>query len=156
MSDNILKERAERIENAFKLLQGNKDNLGNLPGIIRQLVTLRVWEGYEWKGKTIIFSSFREFVETPPPQGLGTTVDELITFCKKYPEVADLVDKTVQEQAPTYRHPEGDILSSSKESHGHIFSKIPSSFTKSGRKRRELRKSYVIEFLKVKSVQIMR
>ena len=44
---NILHERAERVEEAFRLLQGNKDSLGNIPGVLRQLISLKVWEGYD-------------------------------------------------------------------------------------------------------------
>jgi hypothetical protein len=106
MSDStILHERARRVEEAFHLLQGNKDNLGNIPGILRQLISLRVWEGYDWRGKTVSFGTFREFVEAPPPEGLGTTIDELVRFCRKYPEIADQIDQTVQEQVPDYRPP---------------------------------------------------
>lgn len=104
---NILKERAARVEDAYRLLQGNKDGLGNIPGVLRQLISLKVWEGYDWRGKEVKFTTFREFVETPPPQGLGTTIEELINFCKKYPEIADLVDQTVQEQMPDYQPPAG-------------------------------------------------
>lgn len=104
---NILKERAARVEDAYRLLQGNKDGLGNIPGVLRQLISLKVWEGYDWRGKEVKFTTFREFVETPPPEGLGTTVEELINFCKKYPEIADLVDQTIQEQAPSYTPPAG-------------------------------------------------
>ncbi len=111
MNDKILKERAQRVEDAYRLLQGNKDGLGNIPGILRQLISLKVWEGYDWKGKTVTFSTFREFVETPPPEGLGTTIEELIGFCKKYPEIADLVDETTQEQAPSYQAPKGNTPS---------------------------------------------
>ena len=103
---NVLKERAARVEDAYRLLQGNKDGLGNIPGILRQLISLKVWEGYDWRGKVVAFSSFREFVETPPPEGLGTTIEELIGFCKKYPEIADLVDQTIQEQTAIYQPPE--------------------------------------------------
>jgi hypothetical protein len=103
MNDNILSERADRVENAFRLLQNNKDSLGNIPGILRQLVSMRVWEGYSWKGKTITFGTFREFVEASPPEGLGASVEDLVTFCKKYPEIAELIDQTVQEQMPEYR-----------------------------------------------------
>ena len=106
MSDDIMKERALRVEEALRLLQGNKDNLGNIPGILRQLVTMRVWEGYDWKGNTITFGSFQEFVETPLPEGLGTTISELIGYCKKYPEIADLIDQIVVGQKTVYRPPE--------------------------------------------------
>lgn len=104
---NILKERAARVEDAYRLLQGNKDGLGNIPGVLRQLISLKVWEGYDWRGKEVKFTTFREFIETTPPEGLGTTVEELINFCKKYPEIADLVDQTIQEQAPSYSRPTG-------------------------------------------------
>jgi hypothetical protein len=122
MSDDILKERAARVEDAFRLLQGNKDSLGNIPGIMRQLITLRVWEGYDWRGKTISFSTFREFVETPPPEGLGTTIDDLVQLCKKYPEVADQIDQIMQEQMPAYHPPiRGNITTPYKKAKGNSF-----------------------------------
>lgn len=116
MNDKILQERAKRVEDAFRLLQGNKDGLGNIPGILRQLISLKVWEGYDWKGRTVTFSTFREFVETSPPEGLGTTVEELVNFCKKYPEIADLVDQTVQEQKPDYQPPKGMDITNKRKS----------------------------------------
>ncbi|MEW5869084.1 MAG: hypothetical protein AB1894_07410 [Chloroflexota bacterium] len=123
MSENdILRERAIRVENAFRLLQGNKDSLGNIPGILRQLITLRVWEGYDWHGAVVSFGSFREFVETPPPEGLGVTVDELIGLCRKYPEIAEQLDITVQEQMPSYRPPKNRVgLSGHKRPSGTSF-----------------------------------
>lgn len=120
MADQIFKERADRVENAFRILQENKDNLGNIPGILRQLVSLKVWEGYDWKGKTISFNTFREFVETPPPEGLGTTIDELVTLSKKYPEVVDLIDLTVQQQTSEY-HPPENLRSSKKGRSGNSY-----------------------------------
>jgi len=120
--DDILKERAIRVEDAFRLLQGNKDSLGNIPGILRQLITLRVWEGYDWRGTVVSFSTFREFVETPPPEGLGTTVDELIGLCRKYPEIAEQLDLAVQEQTPSYRPPKNSVgLSGQKRPSGTSF-----------------------------------
>jgi hypothetical protein len=107
MDTEILSERAQRVEDAFRLLQSYKDNLGNIPGILRQLVSLEVWQGYDWQGKTVTFSSFREFVEAPPPEGLGSTIEELVRLCQRYPEIAELVDKVVQEQSPSYKPPTG-------------------------------------------------
>ena len=122
MSEKILLERAKRVEDAFRLLQGSKDSLGNIPGILRQLVSMRVWEGYEWQGKSVTFSSFREFVETSPPEGLGTTIADLVGYCKKYPEIADLIDLTVQEQTPSYRPPKrGDNIPPLKKAKGTSF-----------------------------------
>lgn len=120
MDTQILQERAQRVEEAYRLLQGNKDNLGNIPGILRQIITLRVWEGYDWQGKTVTFSTFREFVETPPPEGLGTTIGDLVQFCRKYPEIADLIDSVVQEQTPSYRPPKrGNNVTPSKKAKGN-------------------------------------
>jgi len=120
MAEHLMKERAERVENAFRLLQENKDNLGNIPGILRQLVSLKVWEGYNWKGKVISFGTFREFVEASPPEGLGTTIDELIALSKKYPEVVDLIDLTVQNQTSEYHRPK-NTLSSKKIKSGNSY-----------------------------------
>jgi hypothetical protein len=120
MSD-ILKERAEKVEDAFRLLQGNKDSLGNIPGILRQLVSLRVWEGYDWRGKTVAFGTFREFVETPAPEGLGTSIPELVSLCRKYPEIADLIDSVVQEQSPGYRPPKSAHKGNHKRPSGTSF-----------------------------------
>jgi hypothetical protein len=120
MSD-ILKERAGKVEDAFRLLQGNKDSLGNIPGILRQLVSLRVWEGYDWRGKTVTFGTFREFVESPAPEGLGSTVPELMSLCRKYPEIADLIDSVVQEQSPSYRPPKSAHKGNHKRPSGTSF-----------------------------------
>lgn len=132
--NNILKERATKVEDAYRLLQGNKDGLGNIPGILRQLVSLKVWEGYDWRGKTVTFGTFREFVETPPPEGLGTTVAELVSFCKNYPEIADEIDRIIQEQSTEYHPP--------KDAHG-IQEKRPTenSLQRSLRRLRNLAKN---------------
>lgn len=120
MSD-ILKERADCVENAYRLLQGNKDSLGNIPGVLRQIISLQAWEGYSWRGKTISFSSFREFVETPLPEGLGTTIEDLVSLCRRYPEIADLIDQVVQEQMPAYRPPKNKAGINKKRPSGTSF-----------------------------------
>ena len=104
---------------------------------------MKVWEGYEWQGKTISFTSFREFVETPAPEGLGTTVDDLVRFCQKYPEIADKIDETIQEQIPSYHPPKGGNNDTPlKKSKGNSLSRnlrILRNFSKENARAAELR-----------------
>jgi len=42
------------------------------------------------------FSSFSEFVTTPPLEGLGATLDQLRGICRSDPEALDAVDQATQ------------------------------------------------------------
>jgi hypothetical protein len=57
-----------------------------------------MWREYiqEKTGEVFRFDNFKEFVETPPPDGLGTTVATLIRLCVDDPLVVDLIDEVVQ------------------------------------------------------------
>lgn len=103
MTEEITQKRGSFVEDAFHLLQVNRDIQNNIPASLREIITLRVWEGYLWNGKIIQFNTFQEFVEAPPPEGFGTTLDNLVKLCGKYPEIVELIDQTVSEQKQQYQ-----------------------------------------------------
>ncbi len=73
-------------------------SLDNIPPLIRQVIEHQMWQEHfhAQTGRISRFDSFQEFVETDPPQGLGTTVAALIRLCADDPLVVDLIDEVVQ------------------------------------------------------------
>ncbi len=68
--------------NLVKLLSGAIDNgegyLENVPGLFKEVVNKNAWMEHTTEmGKTITLTDFKEFVEKPYPDGLGTTLDKL-------------------------------------------------------------------------------
>lgn len=95
----------KRVARLYRLLRSNTNNLGSIPNIITSIIKTRSWENYDFRGNRIKVGTFREFVEAPPPEGLGTTIDALANLCQKHPEIVEMIDETVQEQSNIYKPP---------------------------------------------------
>jgi len=50
------------------------------------------------------FSTFAEFVTTPPLEGLGVTLDQLRGICRSDPEALDTMDRATQNAVGTNQH----------------------------------------------------
>ncbi|GAB4415905.1 MAG: hypothetical protein Fur0044_11040 [Anaerolineae bacterium] len=72
--------------------------LDNIPALIRQVIEDAMWREHLDKetGEVFRFDSFKAFIETAPPAGLGTTVPTLIRLSADNPLVVDLIDETIQ------------------------------------------------------------
>ena len=70
--------------------------LTDVPALIKRVIEEDLWrERFVFQSKEIIrFISFQEFVETAPPEGLGTTLKLLRRLCADYPVVLDLLEQT--------------------------------------------------------------
>lgn len=88
-----------RVQYTYELMRDNLHGASIFPGAVAALLRSRAWEGYEFRGKLIQKTSFREFVESKPPQGLGATVEELIRLCQKYPAVVEGIDQILRSEA---------------------------------------------------------
>lgn len=86
-----------RVQYAYELMRDNIHGASVFPGAVAAILRSRAWEGYEFRGKVLQATSFREFVEAKPPQGLGTTIEELIHLCNKYPAVVEGIDQVLKE-----------------------------------------------------------
>jgi hypothetical protein len=79
-----------------------------IPKLIKQVITDEMWREhyYEKTSETFRFDSFRKFIETHPPDGLGTTIDNLFRMCAEDAEAIEMIDTTLQK----------DVVSSSDAS----------------------------------------
>jgi hypothetical protein len=70
-----------------------------IPQLVRQVIADEMWRGhyYEKTGETFRFDSIRQFIETHPPDGLGTTINNLFKMCTDEPEVMDMLDLALQQ-----------------------------------------------------------
>ena len=55
----------------------NAKAIANVPGILRQILQMESWTDLlvQATGEIVNFKSFAEYVTTPPPEGLGSTVE---------------------------------------------------------------------------------
>lgn len=83
------------------LAQSIKDaiaGLDNIPNLTRQVIEDAMWREHldQETGEVFRFDSFKAFIETESPGGLGTSVPTLIRLSADNPLVVDLIDETVQ------------------------------------------------------------
>lgn len=98
MRKETLIRNGTKVELLSRSIQVGIDALDQLPGLIRQIIEEQMWQQHwhQETGRVSYFGSFAEFVETSPPEGLGTTVPTLIRLCANDPLVVDLIDRTVE------------------------------------------------------------
>jgi hypothetical protein len=94
----ILVRNGAKVNLLSRSIKEGAASLDNIPTLIRQVIEEQMWREYldEKTGELFRFDNFREFVETPPPDGLGTSVATLIRLCVDDPLVVDLIDEMVQ------------------------------------------------------------
>jgi len=69
-----------------------------IPKLVEQIIADEMWREhlYEKTGETFKFESFQEFIETHPPDGLGTKIDILFKMCLDHPSIMEMIDQTIQ------------------------------------------------------------
>ena len=74
-------------------ISDGKAGLCDVPALIKRVIEEDLWqERYVPQTKEIArFDTFREFVETPPPEGLGVNLKMLCKLCADEPVVIDLI-----------------------------------------------------------------
>lgn len=82
--------------------------LDSVPGLLKQVVDEDIWREriVERTGEVARFSTFEEFVTTPPLEGLGTSMKVLRDLCRQRPEALDALDRATQR--PSSRPPRTD------------------------------------------------
>jgi hypothetical protein len=89
-----------KVDNLYRAIRDSQA-IENIPKFVKQIIEDDMWREhlYEKTGETFTFESFQKFVETHPPDGLGTTVEMLFKLCVDAPEVMDLIDQTLLNDA---------------------------------------------------------
>lgn len=98
MRKETLVRNGKKVETLSRSIREGAASLDSIPGLIRQIIEEQMWREYlnEDTGEVFTFESFKEFVETDAPEGLGTTIPTLIRLCADNPLVVDLIDEMIQ------------------------------------------------------------
>jgi len=81
------------VDHLRRAISDGTAGLADVPLLVKQII-----ESGAWRTRTVAqtkevvcFSSFREFAEAPPPDGLGKTIKELERLCAGNVEILDLL-----------------------------------------------------------------
>ena len=89
----------DRVVNALTQCMAQGDfGLKTFPGILRKAMAKDSWRDrivHQTKQR-VEFKTFREFMETLPPEGLGTDERTLKNLCRDDIEASDLIDRALQ------------------------------------------------------------
>lgn len=79
----------------------------NVPLLVRQVLEQEMWREhtYENTGETFRFETFHQFIETHPPDGLGTETENLFKLCLEDTTATEMLDTILIAEAA--RQPKG-------------------------------------------------
>jgi len=124
MSDNDLERRDIYVSNLQSALDDGERGLQHVPGHIKRIIREDMWQEriVQATGELAEYDHFAEFVNDPPPKGLGADVDMLKRMCKKDDEALRLLWEVVTDSPgrPEEGKKKNDNISSSS---GHGTSK---------------------------------
>jgi hypothetical protein len=119
MGKNVLVFRDQIVGLLYHALSTGSHGLSSVPGLLRRAILEDAWKERTVKatGETIPgFKTFREFVETVPPDGLGSTVDLIAKIIRDDPEVEEQFRKATTGVVGTNQH--SDIITTLKPKRG--------------------------------------
>jgi len=69
-----------------------------VPQLVTQIINDEMWREhtYEKTSQTFKFDTFQKFVETHPPDGLGTKIENLFKLCLDDSTAIELIDKALE------------------------------------------------------------
>lgn len=73
-------------------------SLEKIPELVKRIIREEMWKQhlFEKTGEVFQFENFQAFVETHPPDGLGTTIENIWHLCREDQEAQDLIDQATQ------------------------------------------------------------
>lgn len=88
-----------KVDNLYRAIRDSQA-VDLVPKLVRQIIDEEMWREhfYEKTGETFRFSHFISFIEKHPPDGLGTSIENLIRLCIDSPETIDLLDRIIQDE----------------------------------------------------------
>ncbi|MFN2455992.1 MAG: hypothetical protein ABR577_17440 [Pyrinomonadaceae bacterium] len=92
-----LHRNGTKVDTLYRAVR-NSEALGLIPALVKQIVEEEMWREhmFEKTGQVFRFNSLTEFIETHPPDGLGTTVDKLFALCSEDSSVLEMLDQAIQ------------------------------------------------------------
>lgn len=115
MSDEGVK--GYTVNSMHHALKGGTLGLREMPNLIKDAITDRIWEGWVDINTQQRYSQpdFVTFVTTPILEGLGATIDQIKALCEKDREAIDLIDQELTRKPGGANNPEGIGGKSHKE-----------------------------------------
>ena len=94
----VLETNDDRVALLRKSIGSAGHNLATVPAMVEVIVRDDGWQDriVRATGERVQFSSFAEFVTTPPLEGLGATLDQLRSLCRQDPAALDAIDRATQ------------------------------------------------------------
>jgi pyruvate/2-oxoglutarate dehydrogenase complex dihydrolipoamide acyltransferase (E2) component len=92
-----LHRNGTKVDTLYRAVR-NSEALELIPALVRQIVEEEMWREhlFEKTGQVFQFDSLTKFIETHPPDGLGTTVDKLFELCSEDSPVLEMLDQAIQ------------------------------------------------------------
>lgn len=93
-----LHRNGTKVDNLYRAVR-NSEALELIPALVKQILEEGMWREhlFEKTGQVFRFDSLTEFIETHPPDGLGTTVERLLELSCADSSVLEMLDQAVQE-----------------------------------------------------------
>jgi hypothetical protein len=87
-------------------------DLESVPTLLKQVVDGDLWRErlVERTGEVARFSTFEDFVTTPPLEGLGSSMKLLRDLCRQRPDALDALDRATQRPVGVNQHTEGGTI----------------------------------------------
>jgi hypothetical protein len=87
----------QQVDILYRWVRDSK-TLIQLPELVKQVVSENMWREhlYEKTGEMFSFDNFQEFVETHPPDGLGSNIKTLLHLCREDTVVLAMIDEVIQ------------------------------------------------------------
>lgn len=92
-----LHRNGAKVDNLYRAIR-NSEALELIPALVGQIISDEMWREHQFEktGEVFHFESLTEFIQTHPPDGLGTTVEKLILLCSDDSAVLEMLDQAVQ------------------------------------------------------------
>lgn len=93
-----LHRNGTKVDSLYRAVR-NSEALELIPSLVKQILEEDMWREhlFEKTGQVFKFDSLTEFIETHPPDGLGTTVERLLELSCAESSVLEMLDLAVQE-----------------------------------------------------------
>lgn len=94
------RQRGTLVETLGSVLFHGGTALGNVPGLLKQVLETQAWRTFETSTHEIVsYDRFESFATTPPSRGLGASIDLIRRIVSADLEALDMLDQTLQNPA---------------------------------------------------------
>ena len=92
-----LHRNGTKVDSLYRAVR-NSEALELIPSLVKQILEEEMWRehSFEKTGQVFRFESLTQFIETHPPDGLGTTVERLLELSCAESSVLEMLDLAVQ------------------------------------------------------------